>query len=103
MESGQGHRFFSTAADLIRIIASDDIEVVAVDDAIHTTVGIPVEHGHAAQVRGLWCYRAAVSSARLNRWSSARSRAIGPATKFYFLLRAFAAGRHGMQFPYPRR
>jgi hypothetical protein len=45
----------------IRVITSDDIEVVAVEIAIHTSAGVRLEHGDAAQVHGVWCYRTSSS------------------------------------------
>ena len=50
------------AGDLVRIIASDDIEVTGVDVAIHTAAGALVEQGHATSVHGVWCYRTVTAS-----------------------------------------
>jgi hypothetical protein len=44
------------AGDLLRVIATDDIEVVAVEVFIRTASGTAVENGAAAKVHGLWCY-----------------------------------------------
>jgi hypothetical protein len=45
--------------DLVRVIASDDLEVTGVEVAVHTVSGVRIEHGAAGQVHGVWCYRAA--------------------------------------------
>lgn len=46
------------AGDVVRVIASDDIEVAEVEIAIHTAAGATIERGHATPVHGVWCYRA---------------------------------------------
>lgn len=43
---------------LIRVIATDDIEVVAVHVAIQTGAGAVVEQGAAGKIHGVWVYRA---------------------------------------------
>ena len=45
------------SGDLVRIIASDDIEVVGVEVAIHTATGALLEQEQAISVHGVWCYR----------------------------------------------
>jgi hypothetical protein len=45
------------AGGLIRILAFDDIEVVAVEAIISTAAGALVERGPATKVQGVWCYR----------------------------------------------
>lgn len=50
------------AGGLIRVLASDDIEVVSVEVAIHTAAGVLVERGPAECDHGVWRYRTAQSA-----------------------------------------
>ena len=51
---------------IVRVLATDDIEVVAVEVAIQTADGSSVEHGPAVRIHGVWCYRTtAVPAANL--------------------------------------
>ena len=44
--------------DVIKVIASDDVEVVSVEISIQTTGGQVLEQGRATKVHGVWCYTA---------------------------------------------
>jgi hypothetical protein len=46
----------------IRILAHDDVEVVAVEVSIRTAAGILLEQGAATQVHGVWRYRTTVAA-----------------------------------------
>jgi hypothetical protein len=47
---------------LIRILASDDIEVVAVEVSINTAEGTLIEQGSAAKFHGVWRYATTASA-----------------------------------------
>lgn len=48
------------AGGVIRILATDDIEVVSVDVTVQAA-GLLIERGPAAKVHGVWCYTATTS------------------------------------------
>jgi hypothetical protein len=48
--------------DVIRIIATDDIEVVSVNVAIQTAAGNTFEQGAASKVHGVWIYTATIDA-----------------------------------------
>jgi hypothetical protein len=65
------------AGELIRVLATDDIEVVAVAVAIRTAAGALVEQGAATKTHGVWCYRtasAAPADVALTITATARDR-----------------------------
>lgn len=47
--------------DVIRILATDDVEVVSVTVTLQTASGVLVEQGAAAKTHGVWCYKATVT------------------------------------------
>lgn len=47
----------------VRVIATDDIEVVGVEIAIRTAAGVLLEAGPAARMHGGWCYLATAPTA----------------------------------------
>ncbi|MEO6005184.1 MAG: hypothetical protein ABIZ04_01925 [Opitutus sp.] len=48
--------FHRAAGDVIRVLAHDDIEVVAVDVAVETAAKLPLLSGAARSVHGVWRY-----------------------------------------------
>jgi hypothetical protein len=53
--------------DVIKVIASDDVEVVSVELSIQTADGQLLEQGPATKIQGVWCYTATAAVARGSR------------------------------------
>ena len=47
---------------VIRILATDDIEVVSVEVKIESTAGSLIEQGAATKIHGVWCYHSSATS-----------------------------------------
>lgn len=47
---------------VIRVLATDDIEVVSVDVTVQAAGDVLIERGPAAKVHGVWCYTAIASA-----------------------------------------
>jgi hypothetical protein len=47
---------------MIRVLATDDVEVVSVEVAIQAAGNAVLERGPAAKVHGVWCYTATMSA-----------------------------------------
>lgn len=47
---------------VVRVFATDDVEVIAVEIRITTKVGTIVEQGPAIKIHGVWCYTATASA-----------------------------------------
>lgn len=65
------------SGDVIRVFATDDVEVVSVDVALHTAAGARLEAGRAVKIHGVWVYTtttAAPSQQRLIISATAKDR-----------------------------
>ena len=49
------------AGDIIRVLATDDVEVVSVDVVVQAA-DVLIERGPAAKVHGVWCYTATTAA-----------------------------------------
>ena len=54
-------KYQGRVGDVIRVLATDDVEVVAVDVTVQAGDTL-IERGPAAKVHGVWCYTATVSA-----------------------------------------